>query len=72
MTRKYLIVVERAGGNYSAYSPDIPGCVVVGDTLEEVLRNMRAAIEFHVQGLIADGLPVPQPSSAAEYIAVEA
>ncbi|MBI4332516.1 MAG: type II toxin-antitoxin system HicB family antitoxin [Chloroflexi bacterium] len=71
MTRKYLIVVEKADGNYSAYSPDIPGCVAVGDTPEEVARNMREAIEFHVQGLIEDKLPVPEPSSRAEYVAVK-
>ncbi|MBI2934087.1 MAG: type II toxin-antitoxin system HicB family antitoxin [Chloroflexi bacterium] len=71
MTRKYLIVVEKADGNYSAYSPDIPGCVAVGDTTEEVVRNMREAIEFHVQGLVEDNLPVPEPSSRAEYVAVK-
>ena len=72
MTRRYLIVVEKADGNYSAYSPDIPGCVAVGDTPEEVLQNMREAIEFHVQSLIEDKLPVPQPCTRAEYVAVEA
>ncbi len=72
MTRRYLIVVERADGNYSAYSPDIPGCVAVGDTPEELIRNMREAIVFHVQGLIEDRLPVPEPRTRAEYIAVEA
>lgn len=72
MTRRYLIVVERADGNYSAYSPDIPGCVAVGDTPEEVIRNMREAIVFHVQGLIEDRLPVPEPHTRAEYVAVEA
>ncbi|MFH1140972.1 MAG: type II toxin-antitoxin system HicB family antitoxin [Chloroflexota bacterium] len=71
MTRRYLIVVERADGNYSAYSPDIPGCVAVGDTPEEVIRNMREAIVFHVQGLIEDRLPVPEPRTTAEYLAVQ-
>ncbi len=71
MTRRYLIVVERADGNYSAYSPDIPGCVAVGDTPEEVVRNMREAIVFHVQGLIEDSLPVPEPRTRAEYLAVQ-
>ena len=71
MTRKYLIVVEKADGNYSAYSPDIPGCVAVGDTPEEVVRNMREAIEFHVQSLIEDKLPVPEPRTKAGYVAVE-
>ena len=72
MTRRYLIVVEKADGNYSAYSPDIPGCVAVGDTQKELLRNMREAIEFHVQSLIEDKLPVPKPRTKAEYIALEA
>lgn len=72
MTRRYLIVVEKADGNYSAYSPDIPGCVAVGDTPKEVRRNMREAIEFHVQSLIEDKLPVPEPRTKAEYIALEA
>ncbi len=71
MTRRYLIVVERADGNYSAYSPDIPGCVAVGDTPEEVILNMREAILFHVQGLIEDRLPVPEPRATAEYLAVQ-
>lgn len=71
MTRKYLIVVEKADGNYSAYSPDILGCVAVGDTREEVVQNMREAIEFHLQGLIEDKLPVPEPRARAEYVAVE-
>jgi len=72
VTRRYLVVIEQAEGNYSAYSPDIPGCVAVGDTLEEVSQNMREAIEFHLQGLIEDRLPIPEPSTRAEYVAVEA
>jgi len=71
MTRKYLIVVEKADANYSAYSPDIPGCVAVGDTQEEVVHNMREAIEFHLQGLAEDNLPLPEPRTRAEYVAVE-
>ena len=71
MTHRYLIVVEKADGNYSAYSPDIPGCVAVGDTPEEVVRNMREAIVFHVQGLIEDSLPVPEPRTTAKYLAVQ-
>ncbi len=72
MTRKYLVVVEKANGNYSAYSPDIAGCVAVGDTPEEALKNMREAIEFHLQSLVEDNIPVPEPQSAAEYVAVDA
>ena len=72
MTRRYLVVIERANGNYSAYSPDIPGCVAVGDTIKEVSLNMREAIEFHLQGLIEDKLPIPEPTTKAEYVAVKA
>jgi len=72
VTRRYLVVIEKADGNYSAYSPDIPGCVAVGDTLEEVSLNMREAIEFHLHGLIEDKLPIPEPNTKAEYLAVEA
>ncbi len=72
MTRKYLVVVEKAEGNYSAYSPDIPGCVAVGDTPEEVVRNMREAVEFHLHGLIEDKVQVPESRSSAQYIAVDA
>jgi len=60
--RRFLIVVERANGNFSAYSPDLPGCVATGATPEETKARMRAAIEMHVQGLREDRLPVPEPS----------
>jgi predicted RNase H-like HicB family nuclease len=67
---RYLIVIENAGPNYSAYSPDLPGCVSTGATPEEVRRNMAEAIEFHIEGLLKDGSPVPEPSSLAEYVEV--
>ena len=67
---RFLVVIEKAKENYSAYSPDLPGCVATGATREEVERNMRKAIELHVQGLLEDNLPVPQSNSFAEYIAV--
>ena len=67
---RFLVVVEKAEGNYSAYSPDLPGCVATGATREEVEQNMHKAIEMHVQGLVEDNLPVPQSTSFAEYIAV--
>lgn len=67
---RFLIVVERADGNYSAYSPDLPGCVATGRTREQVTRNMHPAIEMHIRGLLEDNLPVPKPRSFAEYIAV--
>lgn len=67
---RYLIVIENAGSNYSAYSPDLAGCATTGSTVEETKRNMEGAIEFHLEGLREEGLPVPQPSSIAEYVEV--
>ncbi len=69
---RFLIVVEKANGKYSAYSPDLPGCVATVRTREEVARNMHKAIEMHVRGLIEDKLPVPKAQSFAEYVAVAA
>ena len=69
---EYLIIVERSEtGTYGAYCPDLPGCVAVGDTIEETLQLMKDAIPFHIRGLIEDGLEVPAPSSMAEYIEYE-
>lgn len=68
---RFLIVIEKADGNYSAYSPDLPGCVATGVTREETEKNMHEAIEMHVQGLIEDNQPVPASQSFAEYIAIE-
>lgn len=67
---RFLIVIEKANGNYSAYSPDLPGCVATGRTREQVTRNMYEAVELHVQGLLEDKLPVPKSRSSAEYVAV--
>lgn len=67
---RFLIVIERANGNYSAYSPDLPGCVATGRTREETEQNMQAAIEMHVEGMKEDGLPIPEPQSSAEYVTV--
>ena len=67
---RFLIIVEKANGNYSAYSPDLPGCVATGETHDEVTRNMYEAIEMHVRGLIKDELPVPESHSIAEYVAL--
>ena len=69
---RYAIVIERAESNFSAYAPDLPGCVATGATLEDVHAQMREAIEFHLDGLRADGLAIPQPSSRVEYIEVAA
>ncbi len=66
----YLVVIERAGENYSAYSPDLPGCIATGDTRKEVLENMHEAVEMHLEGLREDHLPVPEPEAFAEYLAV--
>jgi len=68
--RKFLIIIEKANNNYSAYSPDLPGCVATGKTPEEVTRAMQEAIAMHIQGLLEDNLPVPEPRALAEYVAV--
>ena len=67
---RYAIVVERAVNNYSAYVPDLPGCVATGATMEETEQLIREAIELHVAGLREDGLPIPQPSSQVDYVEV--
>ena len=69
---RYAIVIEKAEGNYSAYVPDLPGCVATGATVEEVEAEIREAIVFHVEGLREDGLPVPAPASQVEYVDVAA
>jgi predicted RNase H-like HicB family nuclease len=68
---RYLVVIEKADGNYSAYSPDLPGCVATGATMDEVEKSMTEAVNLHVKGLIEDGLPVPESESLARYVAVE-
>jgi predicted RNase H-like HicB family nuclease len=68
--RRFLVVIEKAGDNYSAYSPDLPGCVATGTTREETEKNMHEAVEMHVKGLIEDNLPVPESTSFAEYVAI--
>jgi predicted RNase H-like HicB family nuclease len=65
---RYVVVIEKAEGNFSAYVPDLPGCVATGPSVKEVEREIREAIRFHIEGLRADGLAVPAPSSIAEYI----
>lgn len=65
---RYAVVIEQAQGNYSAYVPDLPGCVAVGDTLDEVEQEIRDAIHLHIEGLKEDGLPVPPPTTLAEYV----
>jgi predicted RNase H-like HicB family nuclease len=65
---RYAVVIEQADGNYSAYVPDLPGCVATGDTVASVEREIRDAIRFHIEGLKEDGLSVPTPTSLAEYV----
>ncbi len=67
---KYSIIIEKANGNYSAYCPDLPGCVATGPTAEETKRNMKEAITLHIKGLKEDGLPAPEPSTEVVYIEV--
>ena len=69
---RYAIVIEKAENNYSAYVPDLPGCVATGATVEEVEGQIREAIEFHLEGLREDGLVIPQPASRVEYVDVVA
>jgi predicted RNase H-like HicB family nuclease len=68
--RRYAVVIERAPGNFSAYVPDLPGCVATGDTVEEVEREIREAIEFHLEGLRDAGEPIPEPTSRMAYVEV--
>lgn len=69
---RYAIVIENAGPNYSAYVPDLPGCVATGSTIEEVEREIREAIEFHIEGMREDRSPIPPPSSSVRYVDVPA
>ena len=68
--RRFLIVVEKANGNFSAYSPDLPGCVATGATLEQTTARMHEAIDLHIQGLREDQLPIPEASATAAYVEV--
>jgi len=65
---RYAIVIEKANGNYSAYVPDLPGCVATGATVEEAEKEIRDAIRFHIEGLRKDGLPVPSPAAIADCV----
>ena len=68
---RFLIVIEKANENYSAYSPDLPGCVATGDTLEETEQNMYEAIEIHIHGLIEEKSTVPKSHAVAEYVIIK-
>jgi predicted RNase H-like HicB family nuclease len=65
---RYAVVIESGPENFSAYVPDLPGCIATGKTLDEVLTNIRGATEFHLEALRADGLPIPEPTTRCEYI----
>lgn len=69
---KYMVVIEKGETSYGAHVPDLPGCIAVGQSREEVLKLIREAIEFHINGLKEAGEPVPVPSSASEYVDVDA
>jgi predicted RNase H-like HicB family nuclease len=68
--KRYAIVIEKAPSNYSAYVPDLPGCVVTGATVEETESLLREAIDLHLEGMRVDGLPIPEPASLIKYIEV--
>lgn len=65
---RYAIVIEKASRNYSAFAPDLPGCIATGKTVAQTLENMSQAIEMHVAGLVEDGLAIPDPSSVVDYV----
>lgn len=67
---RFLVIIERANNNYSAYSPDLPGCIATGATREEAEKNIHEAIVLHIEGLLEDHLPIPDSHTFAEYIAV--
>ncbi len=69
---RYAVVIERAKNNYAAYVPDLPGCVATGKTVKETETQIQEAIQFHLQGMREDGLPIPEPSSQVEYVEVAA
>jgi predicted RNase H-like HicB family nuclease len=72
VTIRYAIVIEKSESNYSAYVPDLPGCVATGASLEEVEAEIREAIEFHREGMREDGVPIPTPQSKVDYVEVSA
>ena len=67
---KYPVIIEKAHGNFSAYSPDLPGCVATGTTADETLTRLKEAIQFHIEGLKKEGFAVPEPSTEVKYIEI--
>ena len=72
MVKEYSVIIENAGSNFSAYSPDVPGCAATGDTIQETELNFREALQFHLDGLRADGLEIPEPTTIATKVRVAA
>jgi predicted RNase H-like HicB family nuclease len=70
MSMKYAVVIEKSETGFGAYVPDLPGCVAVGETLAETERLIREAVEFHLEGLREDGIPVPEPSTVTQYVEI--
>ncbi len=70
VTMRYAIVIEKSETGYGAYVPDLPGCVAVGETVEDTEQLMREAIEFHLEGMRADGVPIPEPTTRTDYVEV--
>jgi predicted RNase H-like HicB family nuclease len=66
---KYAVVIEAGDANFSAYVPDLPGCVAVGETIEETTREIGEAVQFHLEGMREDGLPIPPPRTVVAYVA---
>jgi len=69
---EYLVVIERGPSSFGAYVPDLPGCVAVGETRQEVEVLIREAIEFHIEGLREEGQPLPEPSSTSQLVSIDA
>lgn len=69
--KEYLVILEPGEKNWGAYSPDVPGCIATGATREEVEKMFREALEFHLEGMIEEGLPIPEPASVASKVTIE-
>ena len=69
--KRYAIIIERGPTSYGAYAPDVPGCIAVGETVEEVKREFRDALEFHLEGMQLDDEPIPEPTSLVDYVEVK-
>jgi predicted RNase H-like HicB family nuclease len=70
--KRYVVILEKGETNWGAYSPDVPGCIAIGDTPEEARSNFASALEFHFEGMRLEGFPIPEPSTQVEYVEVAA